>query len=44
MLREETEKDSPLSVKASDALDKGEYLSEEVMAKLITNRINKPDC
>jgi len=27
-----------------EALGKGEYLSEEVMAKLVATRVSKPDC
>jgi len=37
-------KDSPLSIQCKEALNKGEYLSEEVMAKLVCNRLSEPDC
>lgn len=43
-MEEESKKDSSLTLKAIQALEKGELLSEEVMAKLVINRVSQPDC
>lgn len=43
LLRNEVKNNSPLAIKAKEALVKGEFLEEEIMAKLVIARISHPD-
>lgn len=40
----ESQKDTSLSVAAKTAIEKGEWLDDEVMAKLVIQRLSEPDC
>jgi len=40
----ESQKDTSLAVAAKTAIEKGEWLDDEVMAKLVIQRLSEPDC
>jgi len=44
VLWHEKDKDTTLSALAKAAIEKGDYLDDEIMAKLIIQRMSEPDC
>lgn len=44
MLRLEAQKDTPLGRALKQALDKGEFATDEMIIEMVSNRIDAPDC